>query len=92
MLNNPTPGRFTPPHPRIIEARSIDPLRSSIMKSNIAFIYSSLSVMLAINSLFSLGCCVNRMGWGFYPMLLLSVGAFFYCVQMWNSATFPNSR
>jgi hypothetical protein len=62
------------------------------MKSNIAFVYSSLSVMLFINSVVSLGCCVNRMGWGFYPMLLLSVGAFFYFVQLWNSAAYPNSR
>lgn len=62
------------------------------MKSNISFVYSSLSVMLFINSVFSLGCCVNRMGWGFYPMLLLSVGAFSFTVQMWNSTAYPNAR
>lgn len=62
------------------------------MKSNIAFVWSTLSVMLFLHAVVSLGCCINQAGWHWYASLLLSVGAFFYFVQMWNSAAYPNSR
>jgi hypothetical protein len=87
MLNNPTPGavrRSLPP--RITEARSLGGhlLGVQIMRVRVPFLYSSLAVVLFLNSIMSLGCCVNRMGWGWYPTLLISIFGFMFTVQMWN--------
>ncbi len=54
------------------------------MRVRIPFLYSSIAVVMFINAVMSLGCCVNRMGWGWYPALLISIFGFMFTVQMWN--------
>lgn len=82
-----TPGAVRRPlHPVSLKPVPIGGhlLGVQIMRVRTPFLYSSLAVVLFLNSIMSLGCCVNRMGWGWYPTLLISIFGFMFTVQMWN--------
>ena len=54
------------------------------MKAKMSFIYGSMSMMLGIHTLVSLCACINKLGWGWYISLLISVFAVGITIQMWN--------
>ena len=41
-------------------------------------------MMLGIHTLVSLCACINKLGWGWYISLLISVFAVGITIQMWN--------
>lgn len=54
------------------------------MKNYLPFAWSALSAVTSINTLVSLGQCVNQCGWSWYASLLLSTATCIISIQMWN--------